>query len=69
MTKELVFICLPVCRFSRPCMAAFVVDPTLQSGAELLDALCYIDHDIEEPGLREEVDRLIEEEMKRFRPR
>lgn len=50
-------------------MAAFVVDPTLQSGAELLDALCYIDHDIEEPGLREEVDRLIEEEMKRFRPR
>jgi hypothetical protein len=45
------------------------MDPSLQSGAALLDALCYIDHEIEEPGVRQEVDRLIEEEMRKFRPR
>jgi hypothetical protein len=45
------------------------VDPSLQSGEDLIDALPYLDKEWEHPGLKDKVNELIEEEMRRFRPR
>ncbi|CAK9137697.1 unnamed protein product [Ilex paraguariensis] len=39
--------------------------PSWSTGAELIDALPYIDDDYGNPKVKEEVDRLVEEEMRR----
>ncbi|KAA8541316.1 hypothetical protein F0562_025279 [Nyssa sinensis] len=39
--------------------------PTWSTGAEVIDALPYIDDDYGDPKVKEEVDRLVEEEMRR----
>lgn len=39
--------------------------PAVSSSAEVIDALPYIDDDYGDPNVKEEVDRLVEEEMRR----
>lgn len=39
--------------------------PSWSTGAEIIDALPYIDDDYGDPIVKEEVDRLVEEEMRR----
>jgi len=46
-----------------------VLDRSLIEGEELVDALPYIDHEWEDEALKNEVYRLVEEEMSRFQPR
>lgn len=46
-----------------------ILDRSLVSGAEVVDALPYIDREWDDEGLKMEVHRLVEEEMARFQPR
>ena len=52
-----------------PETATFMLDRSLVEGAEVVDALPYIDREWEDEGLKNEVYRLVEEEMARFQPR
>lgn len=42
-----------------------LIPPAVSSSAEVIDALPYIDDDYGDPNVKEEVDRLVEEEMRR----